>query len=219
MEPNDLARLPGDFASVLSAITNRGYRLVCFDFGGTLLDFTPLHVRGFFDALGISEDSDCAQVVGRTVHAALVRGLDSFEMTRMIADALSWPADFDLNAVVLKKRSLVETYLRNTKLDEFVNIFLIQLLKLSSVAVISLGHIDSMKTVLNRSLGTKAGLIAVYGRHSASERVEKHQLLRRAIEDAGVPLRQVVYVGDADVDESIALYVGIDSIRVRPFHH
>jgi len=217
MRPDKVTRIAVELTSILSAIATKGHQLVCFDFGGTLFDFTPLHIRAFLEALKVDGGSPAASTVEHTVRAALVRGLDSFEMARRIATTLSCREELDIDDIVIRKRSLIEDYLKNAKLEDSVCQFLVQTLGVSSVAVISLGHVGSMKTVLKGSLGDLADKIAVYGRHSAGERVEKSQLLRRAIKEAGVPQTRMAYVGDAEVDESIALELGIDYIRVRSF--
>jgi len=214
---DDSVLISGEFASTLEAIQRQEFRLVCFDFGGTLHDFVPLHVRGFTSALGIERGSEAAQKVERAVREALVRGVDSFEMLRLIATALSLPQDTDLKAVVVTKRSLVEVYLREAELSRDVCTFLTQVMSLCSIAVISLGLVTSMETVLMRSLGDLSRKIAVYGRRSLTERVNKLQLLRQAIQDIGAPRSSVVYVGDAEVDECIGNDLGVAVIRLRPF--
>src|SRR5437660_525034 len=120
-----------ELSSILPLIESKGYKLISFDFGGTLYDFTPLHVRAFLTALDIDEESDIAPLVAGTVRTALARGLDSFEMMRMIAEAVDL-RNVDLDRFVVKKRLIVEESLKTARLDDSVCSFLLEVMNLCS---------------------------------------------------------------------------------------
>jgi phosphoglycolate phosphatase-like HAD superfamily hydrolase len=206
-----------DYKDVFERIAVKRYRLVCLDFGGTLVDFTPLHVRGFLEALGLERSEGKSQIVADTVRLQALRGVDSYMMMKAIARSLNLIDEVYLESLVIKKRRLVEGFLQEVRLPDEACWFIDSITKFSKMAVISLGLCRSMESVLSRSLGIAAERIHVYGRRSFDERVDKQELVCRAIRESGISKDLAVYVGDAAVDEEVAQKIGMDAIQLRPF--
>jgi phosphoglycolate phosphatase-like HAD superfamily hydrolase len=193
-------------------------RLSCFDFGGTLFDFTPLHVTSFLSALGLDEGAEpIASDVAGVIQAAVAAGLDSFEMLRAVEQQIGLPRNARPEAIVVQKRAIVEERLRKESLHPLVCEFLMDARCYTMIAVLSLGLVSSMEAILKRSLNEKAKGIRIYGRRTLRDRVDKTEILRRVIEDHGVSAQEALYLADAEVDEASAAQVGIAFVRMRTF--
>ena len=190
---------------------------VCLDFGGTLLDFVPLHVDGFLEALGLSTADPKAAIVERTVMEAVAHGFDSFGMADALAAALDGDLSFERDGLVTDKRTVVERKLRSARLGTEALWFLGEVAAVTRLAVISLGLASSMREVLGRAPRGAIAELPVYGRASLDDRVDKGKLLRQALDDAWIPGRAAVYVGDADVDERVSVEAGVGFLRLCPF--
>jgi phosphoglycolate phosphatase-like HAD superfamily hydrolase len=128
---------------------------------------------------------------------------------RRIAEALPELSTANTADVVVRKRALVERYLRDAVLGRTVRESILKLHSRAHVAILSRGLVASMRSIVDRSVPDAANDVRIYGRNSLDERVNKEDLLRRAMHDVGSPARSTVYVGDADVDRHIAAVIGV----------
>lgn len=206
-----------EYSEALDLIRLKKYSAVCIDFGGTLIDFAPLHIRGFLKVLKLSEDGDAARTVASQVRADVVRGVDSYAMMASIARQVGLPQDLDVGVLVIKKRALVEEFMKDLALPQAACNFVNSLITRARVSVVSLGLVSSMEAVIQRSIGEPANLIRIYGRRSLDARLDKKGLVATALLDSGVSCKDFVYVGDAIVDQEIAGSIGVEGIRLQPF--
>ncbi|WP_420130370.1 HAD family hydrolase [Longimicrobium sp.] len=205
------------YQEVFAKVKSKHYRFVCFDFGGTLFDFTPLHVSAFLNAMEVPFDTPLASQVESAVRSALFRGVDSFEMMREVAAQTQKMDEQLCRDIVLKKRTLIEYYLDSAILDPNARSFLLRVMNYAHVAVLSRGLVQSMEDILARTFSVDPPSIRVYGRHSLDERVDKCALLETALRDSGIPKAASLYVGDAQVDRLLAEAVQLNFIHIQPF--
>ena len=95
------------------AVATRGIRLVCFDFGGTLFDFLPVHQNAFADVMGPLLAGG-ADIAANIVAEGIRRGDDSFAIAERLVRELH------LNdspvALTWRKREVVESLLVDARL-------------------------------------------------------------------------------------------------------
>lgn len=202
--------------TILDWVKTKNLGGCCFDFGGTLYDFEPVHVLAFEQALGLSQGSVEAEVVREVVHDSLASGLDSVRMASMLR--MRFCLNVDPLELAVRKRSIVEHLTATAVLDRNVRDMLVRVIRISRVAVITRGLISSTTSILSRSLPADvARCIPVLGRSDLVGRPDKSALLVAALEIIGVPIEECGYVGDADNDEAIAERVGMFFLPLRPF--
>lgn len=195
-------------------ITRIGYlspACVVFDFGGTLIDFTPLHINGFLSCLENGDRSRISSLLTDAVHA----GMDSYAMAEHLAGGLGRRLDVD--DLVLRKRVWVEHELQALVLPPDSCRLVEATMKICPTAVITQGMGLSVQQVLQRSLGADALHIRVLGRTSVEEHVDKEAMLRRVRSDLIDGVGMTVFVGDSAKDERIAAATGALFVRHSPF--
>lgn len=186
------------------------------DFGGSVFDFAPVHVRSFETALAELGHPSARLSIKQSVLADMADGADSFVMAAHLIERCELSANPVELAVA--KRRVVEAEMQEATLEPPIREFCLRLLEISGVAIISLGLDVSMRSVLVRSIGSElADSVSIYGRRSLEEKVGKAGLLGAALARSGVPLKVSAYCGDALIDQQIARECGVTFIRLAPF--
>ncbi|MGI5150727.1 hypothetical protein ACQEVC_30970 [Plantactinospora sp. CA-294935] len=200
-------------AELVAWIRAEGLELCGFDFGGTLLDFEPIHVRSFLLTLDIV-DRVAERRVRHIVRASLHEGKDSVEMAWRIIRALS--LDADPVQVAVEKRAFVEVLTARLILDADIVRAIVAVSEIAEIAVITRGTVQSTSGILRRSLPAHIfNEMQVVGREFLSGRLDKCRLLADAITSR--PVCRAGYVGDSDEDKRIAEDAGIPFFMFRPF--
>jgi phosphoglycolate phosphatase-like HAD superfamily hydrolase len=206
-----------DLNRVVDWIVANDLRACCFDFGGTLYDFLPIHIAGFRRALNMNEGDEREEVISRVVIDALANGLDSIHMAEQLIGQL----DIVANPVYLavQKREYVESLTNEEALTPDVGRLLFAVIQIVRVAVITRGLVSSTAAILFRSLPEAvARTIVVRGRRDLMERPNKTKLLLEAIAEMEASTDQTGYVADADDDAAIANRAGVPFLRVSLFN-
>jgi phosphoglycolate phosphatase-like HAD superfamily hydrolase len=187
-------------------VTNR-CRLVIFDFGGTIYDFTPVHVECFREALGRCGSRVHLDAVKPVVARSIRAGEDSFA----IADRLiqKFALVLDSRELAVQKRVLVEERIALTRLEEGPKQFMLELVRDQvGVAIVTRGMKQSAKRIVENTwpeIERVAEKIPVFGRLEMSEVTNKRLLLRLALRHFCLPAAQSLFVGDSKEDAEIAL--------------
>lgn len=199
---------------VVSWVREIGPSVCVFDFGGTLLDFEPIHVSAFKRACaerGIESTS-----VVSVVRTGLQAGLDSFEMARELAPDAA--GDEFLEALALRKRDFVEDALVGVELELPTRTMLEELCELTTVAVITRGREESTRAILEGSLPSGVSRkVLIAGRKSSGARLSKQARLQELLLRAGASPERAAYIGDSDEDERIARRLAIPFVLFQPY--
>jgi phosphoglycolate phosphatase-like HAD superfamily hydrolase len=194
-----------------------GVDLVVFDFGGTIFDFLPVHIESFWRAscmltsLGVG-DNAAAVLVENTVERSIAAGIDSFDIASALLASLGHDATMT-GSLVEAKREIVEEMMSCAALTSETAATISRVAERSRVAVVTRGLVASTAAAVKGSLDPiLAASIEVFGRRGLSQRVDKEELVRTALN--GLSPSRALYVGDADVDERIARTLGTRFWRV-----
>lgn len=199
----------------LEWIGSNRLKACCFDFGGTLHDFTPIHIRAFCSALGI-DDSQDGSAVGRIVRLSLADGLDSVHMAQELIR--EYGAGSDPTSLAVRKRWFVEKLIAADSLCDEIVSFLIRVSEVAQFSVITRGLQSSTSSILARSLpACLRERILVLGRSDLIERPNKEELLRKAIDDMHSPMNSSCYLGDSCNDGIVAARANIRFFHLVPF--
>ncbi len=180
-------------------------QLVIFDFGGTIYDFTPVHIECFIKALECCGSLVRVDVVNRLITQSIRAGEDSFA----IASRLIQKFSLTLNSrdLAVQKRVFVEETIASTMLDEGPKQFIQKLVRDQiDVAIITRGMKQSTMRIVENTW-PEADLVAeipIFGRAEMSEVVDKRVFLRSALSHFGLPASQSLFVGDSMEDAEIA---------------
>ena len=188
----------------------------CFDFGGTLFDFEPIHVKSFVIALANLGAPCKDDGIAEIVRGALNRGDDSMLMASAIVRHLDLrlePMD-----VAVEKREVVERLIRDARLESSFSSLLVEVRKIARMAVVTRGMVTSAREILGRSVPGLAGEVSFYGRSSFTERLNKRTVLAEVLRDFRCPLAYCAYVADAIDDGSLASELGVPFYRFCPFN-
>lgn len=188
----------------------------CFDFGGTLFDFEPIHVKAFSMALAHLGAPCQDEGIAEIVRGALNRGDDSMLMASAIVRHLNLrlkPMD-----VAVEKRKIVERLIYGARLEASFSSLLVEVRKVARIAVVTRGMVTSAREILGRSVPELAGEVGFYGRSSFTERLNKRLVLVGVFMDFGWPLAYCAYIADAIDDGSLATELGVPFYRFCPFN-
>lgn len=199
----------------LEWVRSNKLKACCFDFGGTLHDFAPIHIRAFCSALGI-DNSQYESVVRKVVVPSLADGLDSVHMAEKLIQ------ECDLNAdpvsLAVRKRSFVEKLIANDCLCDDIVSFLIRMSEMARISVITRGLQSSTSAILGRSLPEHLWKrIPVLGRTDLVDRPNKEELLRNVISKMHSPVNSSCYIGDSFNDSIVASQANVIFFQLAPF--
>jgi phosphoglycolate phosphatase-like HAD superfamily hydrolase len=186
----------------------RRFRYCCFDFGGTLYDFQPVHVAAFQQACGVSAHSRRGRQIEDIVVRELEIGSDSVCMAEQIQRAFQ--IEGDSLALAAEKRRIVECLLDGALLSDATVKLVDFVAQNCRVAVVTRGMIESTRRILDRSLpAAVTQAIPVRGRLDFRSRPSKVELLSDALGALGARSTEACYVGDSTDDAQIASRLGV----------
>ena len=188
----------------------------CFDFGGTLFDFEPVHLAAFRHALNLDPESRQARELEQVLRASLQAGVDSVDISQRLAVAFG--LSDDPLQIVLSKRQRVEELVANSELTPTSRDLLVEVADSIDVSIVTRGLKDSTLAIVNRSLPVRlVSRIAVFGRADCAERWHKSDLLETALSQGRFPFNSCGYVADADGDAIVASSLKVLFYRFQPF--
>ncbi len=190
---------------LVSVVERRGIDLAIFDFGGTIYNFTPVHIDCFLSALeGYISSSGRNTVAQITSHSIRV-GEDSFSIARRLIQEFS--LTLDARELAINKRLLVESYIVSTALEEAPKRAIGQLLTGGKrVAIITRGMKQSVLRIIENSWPEvgMADRMEVFGRSTIGEVVYKTELLKSAIATYSGGKDHSIFIGDSEEDKRIS---------------
>ncbi|MEU8631412.1 HAD family hydrolase [Amycolatopsis sp. NPDC048633] len=201
---------------VATVLGKDGIAVVGFDLGGTLFDRTPLHVSSTARALGI-DDAAVVTEVDRLVREELRVGSNSNTWLPRIAHSLGIKVP-NFEMALRAKRQDLATLQRAARMPVEAVELLISIGRNMPVRIVSQGHVDETRDLLNRSfsaVGRSVADILVLGRDNDTDGVAKVDLLHAAF--SGFEPCECLFVGDSLNDASSSAKLGLHYINFSPF--